>query len=292
MIFVLYALMAVPVMASFAVQAVQHVFSAFSARQYDKRKAARGLISDPVGLAKTNMHRDRIVPHAELAETWHRNWEAHVRRHHRGGYSEGEAQKLAEEGGGVDDRQADRNVNGDGAEQERAFDEDVQLTSRVLELALMLEWRARKLLIMHLGKGRGDVDQAGGGKAARIILTADRNVQLREVRGLLREIEEEKAGRGREPIGESDADKDADANGSDGAKSAAIIKHIMADDPDETSSPSGNDERVTLHEVRRYREDFAGLLAAGSRLMGLKGNEKALFERRRLLEANQHEVED
>ena len=100
--------------------------------------------------------------------------------------------------------------------------------------------------------------------------------------------QEEHTGRSREPIGELDEDKDANANRLGGARSAANFEHVMADNPDETSPP----ERVTLHEERPYRQDFAGLLAAGWRLMGLKENDRALFERRRLLEENEHDMED
>jgi len=299
-------------MASFAVQAVQQVFATFSERQYDKNKAKKGLAPDPKlsnrDTEKAKEREDRIVPHSELAEKWQRDWERQVRRHRDEGFGEEDARKLADEDTenqknrdlnidtGGDPANADGDV--DRVEQEREFDEDAQLTEKVLELALSLEWRARKLLIMHLGDGSGDGGEAGGGRAARIVLKADRNVQLREVRGLVREIEEEQAERGEEESQEKEAlDREKDTAKDersmlDGARTAAILKHILHDDPDEISFPSGNDEQETMEEVRKYREDFAGLLAAGSRLMGLKGNERALFERRRLNASKERGAKD
>ncbi len=46
------------------------------------------------------------------------------------------------------------------------------------------------------------------------------------------------------------------------------------------SFPSDLDEKETVEEVICYREALAGLLAAGSRLLKLKKDERFLFERR------------
>ncbi|KAF8580266.1 voltage-gated potassium channel [Ramaria rubella] len=366
-VFVLYALIAVPVMASFVVQAVQQFFAIVAEREYNRSKAKRGLepgVSPSISTtvpesemekgSRSRKHQTRthltygadVVPHAELAERWNEEWERRVRSHRDEGFSEGAAQKMADvdteakmtrennttyhqdnndtaNAGGYDTNER-REVDGDDRafvkistrdvdtsneealgedrfentddegteEQEQQFDEDARLTERVLELAISLERRARKLLIMHL---RDD----DGGKAARIVLKADRNVQLREVRGMIKDIKQPQDQDGeKSEVREDEADDELQGSDSvkdvtgassflSGARTASILQRILEDDPHDLSFPATKEDQGTLAEVRQYREDFAGLLAAGSRLMGLKGHEKALFERRRVRESKQ-----
>ncbi|KAF8511619.1 voltage-gated potassium channel [Hysterangium stoloniferum] len=312
-LFVLYVLLAVPIMASLAVQAVQQVLYAISERAHDKRKTELGLkpeLTKNVGMPDSRPYNHVVVPHANLAEQWHEDWERQVRLHRAEGFSKHSAIKLANvdvnaarereriiasECHEIDEEAAassSREQQGVRWQQEKKLDEEALLTEKILEYAISLESRARKLLITHL-------DEEDGGKSARIVLKADQNVQMREVKVLLREIAQEK-----EEMGEGgDEGARMDTTGKPGgddpapqketftsrysrfqsSRTAGLIQRVLRDNPNEPiSTMAGKDERETLDEVQKYREDFAGLLAAGSRLMRLKGDERALFERRRI----------
>ncbi|KIJ24638.1 hypothetical protein M422DRAFT_274543 [Sphaerobolus stellatus SS14] len=263
-----------------------------------------------------------IVPHADLAEQWHTRWEQRAKDHEsEEGVDEETAEELAREDVGnekesIARRQRKRasevgpGPNFDIAnkdEMENKMDEDRLLTERVLELAISLEWRARNLLIAHLGGGddgeSGGGGSAEGGRAARIILKADRNVQLRIVKRLLKEMEceaegfqgeicddEQEISRG---IVTSKASSKEDGLHADMHPLVSKIISRIEHNPhahtganEEAGLTTMSTEKRTLEEVRLYREEFAGLLAAGSRLMKLKGMERSLFERRRV-EASQ-----
>ncbi|KAF8511620.1 voltage-gated potassium channel [Hysterangium stoloniferum] len=295
-VFVLYSLLAVPIMASFAVQAVQQVLYAISERAHDRGKTKLGLkpeLTKNIGMPDSRPYNHIVVPHANLAEQWHEDWGRQVRLDRAEGFNKRSAIKLA-------------NVDVNAArERERIIarechegDEETA-AKKILELSISLESRARKLLITHL-------NEADGGKSARIVLKADQNVQMREVKALMKEIAQEK--------GEASEDEDEGTHvktgpdptattgkpeGDDSApekeiftsrysrlqsgRTAGLIQRTLRDNPNKPiSTMVSKDERGTLDEVQKYREDFAGLLAAGSRLMRLKGDERALFERRRI----------
>lgn len=141
---------------------------------------------------------------------------------------------------------------------------DRVLTEYVLELAVELEKHARRLLLAHMEEGSN----------ARMLLKADRIVQLRNVRALAKQ-----------EIGSAEAvNRDTDGETRSDTKRTNPINALMHKYYEEESellpAPTDLDERETLEEVTRYRESFAGLLAAGGRLLGLKDEERRLFERR------------
>lgn len=145
-------------------------------------------------------------------------------------------------------------------------DADRVLTEYVLELAVELEKHARRLLLAHMEEGSN----------ARMLLKADRIVQLRNIRALARQ---EGCGTKRSNGGENGNGQPA--NASEGGKPInALMRKYYEEEAELLPAPTDLDERETLDEVTRYREAFAGLLAAGSRLLGLKDEEKRLFERR------------
>ena len=129
------------------------------------------------------------------------------------------------------------------------------LMHEVLKQAIELESHARRLLINHLPNG----------SKAQVVLKADRNVQLRDVRKIRRQFEDDPD---RQIIDESEGGRTGDPFGG----------------PDSVSKPLSEEE--TLDEVQMYRESFASFLAAGSRMRGLTGREKFLMERR-----EEHKVE-
>jgi len=272
---------------------------------------------------------DQIVPHEDLAQQWHARWEQRVKAHQRDEGAPVElAQDMANEDVGREKERMDRRGDGETGhvmssdistaletikedhpsteethtESESTattnlsadLDEDTHLTQRILELAISLEWRARNLLITHLGGGddstpRGD-DEENGGRAARLILKADRNVQLRLVKNLLKEMEEERKAQD-QLAREGNVNDEPTASGSSTSMHPMIHRILSRMDNNPHADTGTNqiggltaitDEKRTLEEVRLYREEFAGLLAAGSRLMKLKGVERALFERRRV----------
>ncbi|KAF8579220.1 voltage-gated potassium channel [Ramaria rubella] len=353
-VFVVYGLIGIPVMASFAVQAVAQIISIFAEREYNRSKASRGLdpgvsrsfsTTAPESEAEEAQEHDgrkhvaygsEVISHANLTERWYDEWEKHVGNRRAKGFGEGSGREMADKvvckmdrerktaestkndeanakDHGVSDQSEDRTDNekatdfhdGDPysgkakkGEDEEAwqqelnaeFDEDAELTERILELAISLELRARKLLIMHLG----DDDSA---KAARIVLKADQNIQLREVKGTLKDFEQSRD-QGTY-AGETRSDGiDAKVRGGDApnrvknvferssldhARTTRFLQRIFQAEPHNSFFTAAEDQD-TFEEIRHYRDDFAGLLAAGSRLMRLKGNERALFERRRFRE--------
>ncbi|KII87652.1 hypothetical protein PLICRDRAFT_643132 [Plicaturopsis crispa FD-325 SS-3] len=215
-LFVLYALMAVPVVASFAVQTVTSIFSAIAERHLENRKGNEGLepsLKPAEKAIEQGEERESeeyfFVSHATFVERAHKKWkETHSIDH----------DSSAEEGDRV-------------AEKDEELDR--YLTDRVLKLAVELEDISRTLLIDHLKPGSKE----------RMLLRADRNLQQRDT--MLHDAE--------------DADGKEDH-----------IGDVLA---------AGTDS--TLEQIRQYRSTFASLLATGSRLKRLQGEERYIFERRR-----------
>lgn len=92
------------------------------------------------------------------------------------------------------------------------------------------------------------VDYMPKGSLAQMLLVADRNVQIRDV----------------------------DAVGGDAHKLENLWKEER--DAEDEARSTGDD---TLEQIRRYRETFALLLVAGTRLQKLEGEDVYRFERRR-----------
>ena len=141
---------------------------------------------------------------------------------------------------------------------------DRMLTEYVLELAVELEKHARRLLLAHMPEGSN----------ARMLLKADRIVQLRNIRALANQEKGsgDKSRRHTDDRHEEEDDKGRPIN--------ALMHKYYEQETELLPAPTDLDESETLEEVTRYRESFAGLLAAGSRLLGLKDEEQRLFERR------------
>jgi hypothetical protein len=230
-------------MASFAVQAIVQVFTTISEKRLLNRQAKqtkqdtlferkrhsepdeeKGLpVSLLPGHGRRHKPRRSFTPHSEFVARFHSKWD----------------------------------------EEEAVEDEDIQLTERVIGLALAIERRSRKLLIAHLGNG----------STAKTLLQADRNVQLREVRTIRR----------RGAFTHDDGTGVGENGSTDGeTESGGVVRSLLEEDHEamRTAPLASMNDEESLEEVELFREDFAGLLAAGSRLMKLKGEERALFEKR------------
>ncbi|KAG8863540.1 hypothetical protein FRB96_008280 [Tulasnella sp. 330] len=211
-IFIMYSLLAVPIMAAFAVQAVTQVITRISKWRLSRRQAKVG--ADP-----TQPH-EKIVPpsHAEYVERFSRRWEETLQNEAR-----------------VEDRE-----------------ELELLMHEVIKQAIKLEAHARRLLISQLPNG----------SKAQIVLKADRNVQARVVRTLRQQYEFNDADSAHMAIDKTEGGGKGDRFGG----------------PDSINKPMS--EKEILEEVDMYRESFASMLAAGSRMRGLEGRERYLLERR------------
>lgn len=156
-------------------------------------------------------------------------------------------------------------------EREREREEDKILTEYILELAVELERHARRLLLCHMEEG----------SSARMLLKADRIVQLRNIKSLAKQEQSDQEG-SEHVEGSSSVGASTPSSGKGSGKGAvnAMMQKYYEKEADLVPFSSGLDDRETLAEVARYRKAFAGLLAAGSRLLRLKDQEKFMFERR------------
>jgi potassium channel subfamily K, other eukaryote len=67
-------------------------------------------------------------------------------------------------------------------------------------------------------------------------------------------------------------------------------KHRRSDEDDGHLFVAGPlDDDATTQAIHRYREKFAALLVAGSRLRGLEGHDRYVFERRMTVEREREE---
>jgi len=140
-------------------------------------------------------------------------------------------------------------------EKEEADAKD--LAEEVLELAVRLEAQARTLLIEVFPTGTKE----------QILLRADRNVQLRALR-----IKTQEANRSNE--------QNPNQNTSKAVRALAATVEKDAQEADDEEREEEEGKLSTLEQVRRYRQTYAGLLAAGTRLLELEGDEQWKFERR------------
>jgi potassium channel subfamily K len=129
---------------------------------------------------------------------------------------------------------------------------------RIIDLALDLESQARRLIVDHLPEGSKE----------RLLLRADRNVQRRHVKAVLAERADNKEDEEAEIEKEQERTKDEDR-----------LEELIAVN------------ESTFDQIRKYRQTFARLLAAGSRLQGLEGEKRYLFERRRARQQQQKKEE-
>jgi len=160
----------------------------------------------------------------------------------------------------------------------------------VLELAVELEKLARRLLLGSMSKNSD----------AQMLLKADRIVQLRNIRSLAMQEEDRvdddqddsranadgqtHACQEQEKHEENDRDSPGRKEGKEKSKRRpkinAMMKKYYEEEAELMPYPSDMSEQEALELVARYREAFAGLLVAGSKLLRLKDKEEYMFERR------------
>ncbi|KAG8712754.1 hypothetical protein FRC11_014283, partial [Ceratobasidium sp. 423] len=256
--FIVYSLMAVPIMASFAVQAIQNIFERLSKQRMDKRQARFGdetsqaiaeIRSGKKDLEKDLADESRDEMHSTLVVRFHSQTE-----------------------------DADKNTD---------IAVKVEDLKSLLEHAVSLERVARRLLVAHLEEG----------SPAQILLRADWNLQSRDLRVLESESERRGPGNLRissEFRDDSKSDGTYKAKGHTlAATEAGIAGTSQSREEEEEAKIAATavgwmDDKETLKAVREFRRNVAGVLALGSRLRELEGTEKYVFERRRRLEEHRN----
>ncbi|QRW25725.1 hypothetical protein RhiXN_10802 [Rhizoctonia solani] len=249
-IFIVYSIIAVPIMASFAVQAVQNILERLSNRRMDQRRARFGdETSQATG--ETQLKNDpENNPSNEPIDEMHSTL---VTRFHSG--------------------TTDVKSNTDVAMNTNDL-------KKLLEHAVSLERVARRLLVAHLEEG----------SPAQILLRADWNLQSRDLRILQSETKENNSSYpevGAESNGDPESDRtyrnkahgitvtEAGMTGAPQSREEEEEAEIAA------TAVGGMGDEETLKAVREFRRNVAGVLALGSRLRELEGMEKYIFERRR-----------
>jgi potassium channel subfamily K, other eukaryote len=153
-----------PIMASFAVQAVTQVLTRISIWRLERRREDQG-IATPAAPKD-----DRIITHAELLANSHKHYDTLLSDKARHSTSS--------------DTTASNSAPSPAGDAERSEDDDLKtvqdanerLVCEMLDRAIALEAHARRMLIRHLPNG----------SRAQVLLKADRNVQLRDMRFLKR----------------------------------------------------------------------------------------------------------
>ncbi|GAB1520464.1 hypothetical protein RhiTH_003540 [Rhizoctonia solani] len=249
-IFIVYSIIAVPIMASFAVQAVQNILERLSNRRMDQRRARFGdETSQATG--ETQLKNDpENNPSNEPIDEMHSTL---VTRFHSG--------------------TTDVKSNTDVAMNTNDL-------KKLLEHAVSLERVARRLLVAHLEEG----------SPAQILLRADWNLQSRDLRILQSETKENNSSYpevGAESNSDPESDRtyrnkahgitvtEAGMTGAPQSREEEEEAEIAA------TAVGGMGDEETLKAVREFRRNVAGVLALGSRLRELEGTEKYIFERRR-----------
>jgi potassium channel subfamily K len=274
-------------MASFALQAITQVFTRVSEWRLNSRREEQGLVpqspDEPVithaeYLARHHRRYDEMFPRsgtrnsaADSDETVH---ERALREH---GDSEerdgGRADRVLSPNGATHGHQS--TAQRDQAVVETVQDANQRLVREMLERAIALEAHARRMLIRHL---------PNGGRA-QVVLKADRNVQLRDLRFLQRR--EQGAHQGKAPAHTGDGAHTGETQDTEVARHGRAVdtandtekdpgelrRELDVDDGDEDWVSEPLDEEATLREVRAYRDNFAALLVAGTRLKQLEGDE-------------------
>ncbi|KZO98463.1 voltage-gated potassium channel [Calocera viscosa TUFC12733] len=263
-VFVVYALLAVPVMTSFAVQTVAGIFSRLSAHRMDGPSTADSFKDPdkwkPPDEETAEEKEEEIVSHAEYVSCIRKELDRKfVEKHEEKG-----AERLSTE----EDRPQEKSTSRDEEKMEKAQepdvdaqsshtgaemeDEDRKCTVQLLDTAAELERLARRLLINNLPRG----------SSAQILLKADWHVQLQEMRAVLHEEADAAAGRQakREQAGEPTRDLNEEQE--------KAMRERVDREAEAVLQPLG--EREMMQAVRRYRECFATMLVLGSRLRKLQ----------------------
>ncbi|CUA74245.1 Outward-rectifier potassium channel TOK1 [Rhizoctonia solani] len=249
-IFIVYSLMAVPIMASFAVQAIRNILERFSEQRMDRRRAEFG---DETSQTIAEVHFSEKHPQNESdSRSMDEMHSTLVARFH------------SQKGGIGENTDVAMNV------------EDLKA---LLEHAVSLERVARRLLVAHLEEG----------SPAQILLRADWNLQSRDLRALESEFKGNRSSQphvmnnsGEDPQS-SGAHKAVNGVAAIEAGVAGTSESREEREEEEiaVTAVRGMDDEETLKAVREFRRNVAGMLALGSRLRELEGTEKYIFERRR-----------
>ena len=310
MVFVLYAILAVPIIASFAVQTLENIFKRFMSKLMQKERIEAGLDieMDTQGgslllkndskdqarsgrkcqgilASRENSNDINIREHSKgqpegekyshakaIAQEWNKPHSLYIDEGHR--RIEMLLSKRYEEMGRhmetEDTGESQIEANAKSQLEETQWREDRVLTEYTLELAIELEQHARRLLLGHLPE-----DSRG-----HMLLKADRLVQLRNIRHLVQQSDYN-ADTIAQEYEHSDKKASRQYKKVKGKSSPidTLMQKYYKEEAELIPVPSDLDERETLEEIIHYRESFANLLAAGSRLLGLKDEEQYLFER-------------
>ncbi|KAL5534612.1 hypothetical protein ACEPAG_1075 [Sanghuangporus baumii] len=285
-VFILYSIMAVPIMASFAIQTIQSIFQKFSTNLLLRREAKAGigeatLEEQSQGITKgitDDADEEKSLPRdvqmrlsksdtRKGLERTHTDFITAKQRWIDTKLLNGVPREDMENEDSV--REAEEGVAE--REREREQEEDRILTEYILELAIELEKCARRLLLGHMKEGTN----------ARMLLKADRIVQLRNIKALA--VQQQSDHDDSQQVGSSSGVQTSSTSSQETnkrSKMSTLMQKYYEEEADLVPFAADLDEQETLQEVARYREAFAGLLAAGSRLLRLKDEEKFLFERR------------
>ncbi|CAE6475483.1 unnamed protein product [Rhizoctonia solani] len=252
-IFIVYSLMAVPIMASFAVQAMQNILERLSEQRMDRRRAEVGdETSQAIADVQLREKKSESNGSKESPDEMHSTL---VTRFH------------SQKGGNKDNTDVAMNAD------------DLKA---LLDYAVSLERVARRLLVAHLAEG----------SPAQLLLRADWNLQSRDLRILESESHNQAKGSGQPRVGDgvgnnskSGGEHRVRMNGlaaiEAGVAGTAENREEREEEEIAVTALGGMDEEETLKAVREYRRNVAGMLALGSRLRELEGTEKYMFERRR-----------
>ncbi|OCB89408.1 voltage-gated potassium channel [Sanghuangporus baumii] len=285
-VFILYSIMAVPIMASFAIQTIQSIFQKFATNLLLRREAKAGigvanLEEQGQGVTKGTIDvvdEEKSLPRDVQERLRKNDTRQRLGRTHTDFITSKQKWIDTKLLNGVprEDMENEFNVREaeEGAaerEMEREREEDRILTEYILELAVELEKYARRLLLGHMKEGTN----------ARMLLKADRIVQLRNIKALAAQqrSDQDDSQRVDNSSGvQASSTSSQDANRR--SKMSTLMQKYYEEEADLLPFPADLDEQETLQDVAHYREAFAGLLAAGSRLLRLKDEEKFIFERR------------
>ncbi|GAA95008.1 uncharacterized protein L969DRAFT_51947 [Mixia osmundae IAM 14324] len=249
-IFIVWSLLAVPIVTSAVVSAVSNWISALSQRELEKRKKKTGTSADQieeVHQLEAEMRKEGRSGNLDEAELAQRV----MTKKHQERFIEHSAivdRGLKQLDFEIKERRASMSVEDDTDNNSitTAMTEEASLylAERILRAALELEINARSMLIATLDKS----------SKARTLLRADRNIQIRDLRMLQEDSEMD------HPMAEQE------------------LNIILPGEDDNMDML--NDEQI-WEGVTKHRESLGTLLAAGVRLKRLEGVHKQMFERRR-----------
>ncbi|KAB5589919.1 Outward-rectifier potassium channel TOK1 [Ceratobasidium theobromae] len=233
-----------PIMASFAVQAIQNIIERMSSKRMDQRRAHA--IDHANSESKLTQNSKKDVENNLVKQEVDQMHSDLILWHHS-------RYQAVEEGTEVTIRAEDLDA--------------------LLKHVVALERTTRRLLVANLKEG----------SFPQILLRADWNLQLRNLEALKSELKESST----QSQGMVDGGRCANGQGTHLVATEASItgdseEHERREEAEITTAALGGmDEEAILQAVRDFRKNVAGILALGSRLRGLEGTEKYMFERRR-----------